>query len=207
MAFSSVNAQDLTGMFNVSPFAGIGIPTGAFQADLIPDDGIHRKMGFKFGVYGEYFFTPNIGAGLDFMYATFGAKDILTLQRDDKFEIIMFGAHAKYVVLPESMIRPYGLAGFGMAMPKWKDFEDPSTSDLYEFDIDSKIYILGEIGVLYFVSPMISVFAEAGGVYIMTEDANTTVKGGEQEEELKYDYNTTFVDIRVGVNVWFGGSE
>ncbi len=207
MAFTSMNAQDLTGMFNVSPFAGIGIPTGAFQADLIPDAGVHRKMGFKFGAYAEYFFTPNIGAGLDFMYATFGAKDVGDLQRDDKFNIVMFGAHGKYVAMPESEIRPYGLAGFGLAMPKWKDFEDPETSDLLEFDIDSKFYLMGEIGVMYFVSPMISIFAEAGGCYIMTKDAKTTFTYEGEEMERKFDYNITFVDFRVGVNIWFGMTE
>ena len=207
IAFSSANAQDLMNKFNVSPFAGIGIPTGAAQAELIPEAGLYRNMGIKFGANAEYFFTPNIGAGVQFMYATFSAKDVLDMEMDDKLNLIMFGVQGKYVALPESEIRPYGVVGAGLAMPTWKDFEDPETEEMIEFDIDSKPYLSGAIGAIYFVSPMVSVFAEAGGHYIMTEGATTTVTYEGEEQELEFDYDITFIDVKVGVNIWFGGSE
>jgi hypothetical protein len=207
MAFTSVNAQDLTGKFNVSPFAGIGIPTGFFGGDL-EDGSMYRKMGFKFGGYAEYFFTPNIGAGLDFMYATFGAKDVSGISLDDKFNVMMFGAHGKFVLMPESTVRPYGIFGIGMVSPTWKDFGiEGSEIPVHDVDIDAGMYISGNIGVMYFVSPMISIFAEAGGDYLMLENANASADIAGEITEGDFGENLSFIDFRVGVNIWFGMSE
>lgn len=202
--FSMVSAQDLAGMFNISPFGGLGMPMGDL-ADDDPenDDGLFRKMGFKFGAAAEYFFTPNIGAGLDFLYAIHGAKEIEGEEFDDKLHTMNIGVHGKYVFMTEGMLRPYGILGVGMTMNKLKDLEEGD--ETFEAKIGSKLYIMGGIGAMYFVSDMISIFGELGFDYMMLDGASIEVDGEETDDEVEANYY--FLDLKVGLNVWFGGTE
>lgn len=197
-ASSMVSAQDLKGMFNISPWAGLGIPMGDLgDTDINNDDAAYRKMGFKFGADAEYFFTSNIGAGLDFMYAIFGS-DYPEGEVKDKLNSMNFGVHVKYVFMPESMFRPYGKAGIGMTANTFK----PDEGDDYK--LDTKIFLNGGIGAMYWVSEMISIFGEFDFDYLMTDKAK--VKQNDTEVgELTANYY--FLDFKVGLNVWFGGSE
>lgn len=199
-ASSMVNAQDLKGMFNISPWAGLGIPMGDFgSTDVENDNAAFRKMGFKFGADAEYFFTSNIGLGVDFMYAIF-SSDYPSEAEDykDKVNSMNFGVHGKYVFMPENMLRPYVKAGVGMTMNKQK----PDTGD--EAKIDSKLFINGGFGAMYWVSEMISVFGEAGFDYLMVDNAKVKIN---DEEVGELTTNYYFIDFKVGLNVWFGGSE
>ena len=212
--FSVVNAQDLQGMFSVSPFGGIGMPMGDMGDDE-GEDALVRAMGFKFGLEADYFFTPNIGAGLEFMYAMFGndySDEIIDEVGDDKLNTMMIGIHGKYVFMPESMFRPYGVIGFGMVMNKIKDVIYEEGGDPGELKLDSKFYFRGGVGGMYWVSDMISVFGEFGIDYMMTDGAGYEFEGetcyeddGETECEVGASY--MFIDFKVGVNIWFGGTE
>ncbi len=204
--FSMVTAQDLKGMFNLSPFAGLGMPMGDLaDDDLENEDGLYRKMGFKFGVMAEYFFTNNIAAGLNFLYAIHGAKDIEGFESDDKLHTMNIGAHGKYVFMTEGMLRPYGILGAGITMNKIKDVPFDTETDV-EVKLDSKIFVMGGIGVMYWVSEMISVFGELGFDYLMTDGAGIEIDG-ETVEDSEVGANYYFLDLKVGINIWFGGQE
>lgn len=220
-AFSMVSAQDIQGMFNISPYVGIGIPMGDLAEDdpaqtiLFDEDGLFRSMGFKFGASAEYFFTPAIGAGLDFMYAIHGSKELEeggeTLNSDDKLHTMNIGAHFKYVFVPEGMFRPYVLAGGGLTMNKFKDFPDEIDEDgtilsTVEVKLDTKMYLMGGVGAMYWVSDMISLFGEFGLDYLMTDGSGVEIDG-ETIEDAEVTANYYFLDFKVGLNVWFGGSE
>jgi opacity protein-like surface antigen len=187
---------DLTGMFNVYPYGGVAIPTGYMQGT--PETGgLDMKMGFDFGAGGEYFFNPYIGAGVDFMYSMFKGNET-----DDKFNVLMIGAHVKAAYTMEGMsIRPYATAGGGFAMPKWKDV--PFEGSLVEPELKNRPYIAGNIGVMYFVQENISVFVEGGGVMVFMKDTDVTIDSG----TYNFPKNVTFVPIKVGVNIWFGMAE
>jgi outer membrane protein W len=213
-AFSVVNAQDLTGMFSVSPFGGLGMPMGDMSDDDPENlDAINRTMGFKFGVEADYFFTPNFGAGVEFLYAIFGnGYDPEPEVGNDKLNTMMIGAHAKYVFMPESMFRPYGVIGFGMVMNKIKDAVIDIDGEEGELKLDSKFYFRGGAGGMYWVSDMISIFGEIGLDYMMTDGAGLEFEGetvyeddGETEAEITANY--MFLDFKVGLNIWFGGGE
>jgi opacity protein-like surface antigen len=191
-AFSMVNAQDVEGMFNVTPFAGIGMPMG----DMGDEDEANLKMGFKFGGGAEYFFTNNVGLGLDFTYASFGSD---TEGSDAKYNAMMIGALGKYMFMPESMYRPYAVAGFGMLMSK--------TTEAYngeDVEWDNKFYFKAGFGLKYWVSEMITVFGELGFDYLMLDGATGEADGTEVGE---VDGNYYFIDFKAGVNIWFGGME
>jgi opacity protein-like surface antigen len=212
--FSAVNAQDLQGMFNVSPFGGLAMPMGDLADDdpvqVMEGDAAFRSMGFKFGVAVEYFFTPNLGAGLDFRYATFGSKDVEfdegTFESDSKITGMMFGAHAKYMFMSEGAVRPYGILGAGFFIGKFKDVEGVfyQMDEVLEFDMDSKLYFLFGGGVNYFISPTISIFGEATLDYAMTDGAKLKI---DDEEIAEIGTNYYFIDLIVGANIWFGGTE
>ena len=211
-ASSMVNAQDLKGMFNITPYAGIGIPMGKMSDDLTSttdSSDLSRKLGFKFGANAEYFCTSNIGVGVDFMYAIFGnnyTQDQIDALGDNKLNSMNIGVHGKYVFMPEGMLRPYVTAGVGMTMNKVKDYiyrtgDSTFTGDL---KVDSKLFLNGGIGAMYWVSEMISVFAEGDFDYLMTKNAKTKFNDAEVYEVSSGYY---FIDFKVGINVWFGGTE
>ncbi|MBD3218861.1 MAG: outer membrane beta-barrel protein [candidate division Zixibacteria bacterium] len=207
-AFSMVSAQaDLQGMFNVSPFGGLGLPMGDMSADDT-DDALNRAMGFKFGVMAEYFFTPNIGVGVDFLYAIFGndyEDELVDDFGDDKLHTMNIGVHGKYVFMMEGMLRPYVTAGAGMTMNKVKDVIFETGGEEGEVKLDSKIFIAGGVGAMYWVSEMISVFGEVGIDYLMTDGAGLEFEGEEVAGEIGTNYY--FLDFKVGINIWFGGME
>jgi outer membrane protein W len=207
-AFSVANAQDLQGMFSISPFGGLGMPMGDMGDDE-GEDAMNRAMGFKFGLEADYFFTPNIGAGVEFMYAIFGndyEDEYADEYGDDKLNTMMIGVHGKYVMMPESMFRPYGVVGFGMVMNKVKDVYDWETEEEGELKLDSKFYLRGGIGGMYWVSEMISIFGEVGLDYMMTDGSGLEFEGTEiPDAEVTANY--MFIDFKVGANIWFGGTE
>jgi opacity protein-like surface antigen len=214
IVFSAAGAQDLQGMFNVSPFGGLAMPMGDLADDdpvqVMEGDAAFRSMGFKFGVAVEYFFTPNLGAGIDFRYATFGSKDVEfeegTFESDSKVTGMMFGAHGKYMFMTEGTVRPYGILGAGMFIGKFKDVEGflYGMEGTLDIDMDSKFYILFGGGLSYFVSPTISIFGEATFDYAMTDGAKLKI---DDEEIAEIGTNYYFIDLIVGINVWFGGTE
>ncbi|HDS00758.1 MAG TPA: porin family protein [candidate division Zixibacteria bacterium] len=215
-AVSMVSAQDLQGMFNISPYVGIGIPMGDL-ADDDPEnaDGLYRSIGFKFGASAEYFFTPAIGAGLEFLYAIHGAKDFDGFEPGDKLHTMNIGAHFKYMFMPESMLRPYILAGVGLTMNKLKDLEFEVEEGVFvtgDLDLDTKMYFVGGFGVKYWVSEMISIFGEAGFDYLLLDGAGAEFDGEpvidpDTGEEAELQTNYYFLDFKAGINVWFGGTE
>jgi outer membrane protein W len=178
-------------------------------------DGLYRSIGFKFGASAEYFFTPAFGAGVEFLYAIHGSKDIdvdgETFEPGDKLHTMNIGAHLKYVFMPESMFRPYLVAGGGLTMNKVKDVpleidEELNVTQTGELKLDTRMYLMGGVGAMYWVSDMISLFGEFGFDYLMTDGSGVEIDG-ETIEDAEVTANYYFLDFKVGLNVWFGGSE
>lgn len=232
----TVSGQDLRARLSVSPFAGLGLPIGdmanndADYADYIDDDAFYRKMGFKFGIAVDYYFTSNLGAGLHFRYATFASKDIdfggIMVRTDDRLHLTMFGAHGKYVFVPDGMVQPYGIIGAGLVMStikNWRAYSILLEKDLDDFgiymeevdmDINAKPYLILGGGVTCFVSPTISLFGEFTIDYLFWDGAKMEVDGEQSielpvtaVEQLEFDTNYYFFDIVVGLSIWFGCTE
>jgi len=215
-SFVSVNGQDLQGKFSLSPFSGLTLPMGELAnnklADIAGGDAIFRKIGFKFGIAIDYFFTSNLAAGLDFRYVSFGSKKIdadgQEFESDSKITGMLFGVHGKYFFIPEGSVRPYAIAGGGLYTSKLVDVEDAlfpyHGEGTFDFDIDSKPYLLFGGGVVYFVSPSVSIFGEATLDYTLTDGAMYELEGVEMRE-IKTNYY--FIDFVVGLNIWFGATE
>lgn len=215
MLFSAASAQDLTGKFAITPFGGLGLPV-ADMADDDPDavmtgDAGFRKMGIKFGVVGEYVLSPKMAAGLSFRYASFGSKELEipgmeAFESESKMNAMMFAFHAKYFLMIDQPARPYVVVGAGLAMAQFKGVEGmfyEVEGDL-DFDAITKPFVTGGFGANYFVSPNISIFGEATIDYAFTDGSKLEVDGVEYQE---LGSNYYFVDIIVGLNIWFGGAE
>jgi hypothetical protein len=213
---SSLSAQDLAGRFNVSPYAGIGIPMGELADDnpyaVLNGDAAFRKTGLKFGANAEYFFSSSLGIALSFRYVSFGSKDIeitgYNLDSKSKITAVILGIQAKYAFMPSNTVRPYVLGGVGIYGSTFIDFDallfDLVYTDRIDVDVDTRFYTILGGGAMYFVSPAISIFGEVTLDYILTDGASLKYKNLELGI---LGSNYYFVDIVAGINIWFGGSE
>lgn len=95
----------------------------------------------------------------------------------------MFGVHAKVKPsLPMIPIKPYGMAGIGMAKVTQSDFEWPSetiigTTDAWQATLgledQTKFYYCFGGGILYSLIPKVSLFAEARYTTIQIDGGDT----------------------------------
>lgn len=112
-----------TGEHQVSINAGAAIPTTKY--DLSASGGSSEVMGGSgVGFGGQYLYhlTPALGLGSEFSYAAFGDKDhaigpvlgvpgtIVT----SSYKTWTMEAIARYVLMPESRVNPYFIAGVGL---------------------------------------------------------------------------------------------
>ncbi len=216
LLFSTLSAQDLNGKFNISPLAGVGIPMGEMANDeseaILNGDAAFRSTGYKFGINAEYFLMSNLGVGLDFLYIAFGSKDFrlmgVTIDSRSTISAIIFGAHLKYIFIPDGRLKPYAMGGMGIYGSTFEDVEgivfDVEEFDRIDVDIDTELFAIFGGGLMYFISPRISLFGELTLDYAMTDGAT-----------VKYDdlvlgeigENYYFIDMAAGINIWFGGIE
>lgn len=203
-AISAASAQDLdlAGKFGFSAFGSVDVPTGFTAADPM-EGGLNRKLGFDFGVAADYFFTPLFGAGVDASYTFFDADDFEGVESEDKFTVIMIGGHVKFAYPVVDLIVPYVSAGAGLAMPKIKDAASEFGPELVDIKIENQVYIAGNIGAMFFVTDMFSVFGEAGGVYIPLKHVETTVESDEGDlDGGDFPGNTPFLNFKAGISLW-----
>jgi hypothetical protein len=216
---SGAVAEDLTGKFTVAPFGGIGLPMGDMADDaqeaVINGDAGFRKMGFKFGILGEYYVAPNYSLGLSFRYASFGSKDLeltdptsgetATYESDSKMNAMIFALQGKILFMTEGTTRPYAVLGAGFASAKFTDVEGMfyGVDESIDFDAVTKPFIIAGLGADYFASPNISVFGEATFDYFFSDGTKLEADGVEYQE---LGTNYYFIDFVVGVKFWFGGS-
>lgn len=213
---SFLSAQNLAGRFNISPYAGIGIPMGDLADDdpsaILNGDAFFRKTGLNFGLNAEYFFSSSLGVGLNFRYVSFGSKDIeiagYNLDSKSKITAVILGVQAKYAFMKGNTLRPYVLGGVGIYGSTLVDFDallfDLVFTDRIDVDVDTRLYTILGGGAMYFVSPTISIFGEVTLDYLLTDGAS-----------LKYENlelgilgsNYYFVDLVAGINIWFGGTK
>ena len=204
VAISIGSAQDmnLAGKLGFSAFGSVDVPTGFTAADPT-EGGLTRKLGYDFGGAVDYFFTPLFGVGVDASYTTFDAEDFEGVESDDKFTVIMIGGHVKFAYPLESLVVPYVSAGAGLAMPKIKDATSEFGPELVDIKIENQVYFAGNIGLMFFVTDMFSVFGEAGGVYIPLKHVETTVESEEGDlDGGDFPGNIPFVNFKAGISIW-----
>jgi hypothetical protein len=213
--------QNLAGKFSLSGFGGFAFPMGDLADDDIADnhESLYRTIGPQFGVAFDYFFTPGFGAGLQFKYVSLPSTEWEIIEtkpdQDDVMTILQIGVHGKYIFIPDGSVRPYGKFGFGMVMISLTDFPlilPPGTHYIPETDIevDNRFYLEFVAGVMFFVSPQVSLFAELSYDYLMLDGAETKVTNKPKLSWLEtgdIDINPYYIGIIAGINIWFGGTD
>ncbi|NIS15751.1 MAG: outer membrane beta-barrel protein [Aliifodinibius sp.] len=202
MSAAPAQNLDLTGKLGFSAFGSVDVPTGFTAADPM-EGGLNRKLGFDFGGAVDYFFTPLFGLGVDASYTTFDAEDFEGVESDDKFTVIMIGGHVKFAYPVADLIVPYVSAGAGLAMPKIKDATSEFGPELVDIKIDNQVYFAGNVGLMFSVTDMFSVFGEAGAVYISLKHVETTVETDEGDlDGGDFPGNTPFLNFKAGISLW-----
>jgi hypothetical protein len=214
--FSTASSQKIDGMFNVSLFGGYSIPLGN-MAENGPSNFeiLYRSTGYNFGIFTEYFKASELGIGLIFLYALHGSKKIdafgKSLDLADMLHTINIGIHIKYGAISESTFRPYFMIGGGLTMNKIEDrfleFDDNlNIIKRGEMKLDNSIYLSCGAGIMCLVFHKISIFGELDYNYYLTKNAGYEIDGIKENDNY-IDTNYYLVDIKIGINFWFGGRD
>ncbi len=211
--------QGLSGKFGISGFGGLAFPMGDLADDDIADnhESLYRTIGPQFGALFDYFFNSDFGIGLQFKYVSLPSTewDILASKKnqDDVMTILQFGAHGKYIFIPDGSVRPYCKFGFGMVMVSLTDFPYILPGGLLyipetDLELDTKFYLEFCAGVMFFVSSQVSLFGELTYDYAMLDGAEVSITNKPGLTEARdVDSNAYYFGIIAGLNIWFGGSD
>jgi len=210
---STLNAQNLQGKFCLAPYGGLAFPLGDFADDDWEDnhDSWYRAMGYQFGLFADYFFSPNFGIGLQFKYVSLPSKDYDILSKpdqDDVMTLIMIGVNGKGVFIAEGPVRPYGKFGLGILMSSISDFPavDFQRHVYYisDIEIDTELYLQFGAGLEFFVSPQVSIFLESTYDYLLLDGTEFEITDISRKDEFETDFSS--LSVMVGLNIWLGGN-
>jgi opacity protein-like surface antigen len=187
---SNALAMDLAGRFGLTGKAGIGIPMGDFSDKEKGD----AKMGFGFGVSGEYFLTNQIGLGAYFDYNDFGVNDADNFS----YQFINFGAFGKYIIPTNSNVNPYFKVAAGMYQTRATETVGSASATL-SFDMKFGFAMGG--GVMFKASDNVVVGVEAMFHDAMVKDAQGEYGG----DTYKILYDVQYIQLHAGVTFLVGG--
>ncbi len=181
--------------FEVVLHGGLAVPSSGLS-DW--QDSLGAKTGFNFGLEGGYYFTLKLCAGLYFNYTQTGMEG----DWDRKFRMYDFGAYFKYAFAGESFWEPYLKMSVGLNSPKFPTFvaEPGDVPRLREQSYDPNMAAAIYAGLLYYTFDFGGVYFEAGYHYDFLEGTKANYHGVEYEIEE----NISYLDLRFGVNVYFG---
>lgn len=180
----------LVSLFAVNAFAAgttvIGVNGGVLKGT--GDFGDATKTGFGGGIFADYMFNSMFAAGVDFSWNTVKHQDDgedaavvfpgtgASGTIDDKFTIMNYGAHGKYMFpMGSSPVHAYALVGLGMYNLK----EDFSVTGLpSESPSDTKFGGRGGLGIEYMMNSQFGIGAEGNFHVISTEGTSTQMVTG-----------------------------
>jgi hypothetical protein len=221
LPFSYIHAGEHQGRLTVSADAGLGIPVAAFADD---DKGAATT---EFGFSGsmEYWVTDNLSFGGMFLYNKFGMEeDILEPLYEEAFgvpveiwdvtrKVRIFGGFGKYTFPGGDKVAPYAKLGAGVAKMK---FEGLIRAPYIELDddthgeYDSRLTLLGAVGVSYRLSQRITFNAEALVIHIATDGAEGSISIPTSRADFlpeagdhELSYNTQVTRLSLGLSYMF----
>lgn len=186
---SGISAAELKGKFGITGSGGLAIPFGDFSAS----DKLDAKLGYGFGITGEYYITDAISVGAGFFYDIHKIKDEPP-DMDLKWKILNYGTFFKYSFPTAGKVIPYIKADLGFYQPKGTVSAGSSEASA---TFSTKIGIAGGGGIGYQVSPSVLLGAE-----LMVHNAFTssaTWEGAKLDSDLQY------LSIFAGVTFLVGG--
>jgi hypothetical protein len=178
--------------FEVVAFGGLSLPSGSLS-DW--NDTLGAEMGFNLGLASGYYFTEKICAGIYFDYTQFGVEDYSL-----NYRLYNAGVYGKYSFVGESNFEPYVKVSAGGVWPKFATWIGPDKNVLRELSYDPALNLGLHVGALYYTADFGGIFLELGYQMDMLKDA----KGDYGGEEFKLADNVNYINIRAGVNVFFG---
>jgi hypothetical protein len=205
-------AQELAGRVALTPLAGVIVPAGDFASTgEVEDDNMmttgFAKTGFAIGGALEYYFTENVAGGLRFYYDHFYVDDRIF----DNVTLDVVGAHyralemglyVKYLLLPHSVMRPYGKAAILMAKPHGMASVDFGTNADTEISFDATWGIELAAGVNIRKSRKISYILEAGFTQLATDGKTVEAGLAGLAADGEMMFNAQWFALRAGVIIF-----
>jgi len=178
--------------FEFTAHSGITLPTGSLKTW---NDSLGAKTGLNFGGSGGLYFNEKFCLGAYFNY-TQSPMNLYNLH----YKQYDMGAYAKYAFVGESNFEPYVKLSAGLDFAKFATWVDPANNRLREVSYDGGLAFGAYAGFLFYTSDYGGIFAEAG--YHL---ANLKDNPGEHAgKEYYFKDNLKYLDIKVGVMVFFG---
>ncbi|MBN2226556.1 MAG: outer membrane beta-barrel protein [candidate division Zixibacteria bacterium] len=178
--------------FEVTLIGGGSLPMGDFK-DW--SDTLGANFGFTVGLAAGYYFTERFSAGLYFTYSDHGTDNY-----DLGYKMYDIGGYLKYAFTGESNWEPYVKLSGGALAPKFATWVTPDRNLLRELSYDPAISLGVMAGVLYYTSDFGGIYAEVGFHNDLTKDVEAEYAG----ETYKLESNVNYIQMRVGVSVFFG---
>ncbi|PKK82874.1 MAG: hypothetical protein CVT49_11220 [candidate division Zixibacteria bacterium HGW-Zixibacteria-1] len=182
--------------FEVGLHCGLAIPSG----DLSDwNDSLGAKTGLSVSLSGGYYFTNNICAGIYFDFNSFGMEGNWGLN----YRLYNTGVYAKYALAGESNFEPYVKLTGGITWPKFPTWITVDRNVLREQSYDPALGFGGYLGIIWYTAEFGGLYLEAGYQNIMSKDTEADWHG----QIYKMPGNISYLQIRSGVTVFFGGEE
>ena len=178
--------------FEFNGFVGAAMPSGAIK-DW--SDSMGAKTGLTFGAAGGYYFTEKLCLGAYFQYSQLGME---IYERNHR--LYDAGAYLKYVFVGESNFEPYVKLSAGALFPKFATWVGPAGTRLRELSYDPGFKGALSAGLIYYTSDYGGVYLEAGYNYGAVKDK----KANYHSEEHLFEDNANYLDLKLGIMVFFG---
>jgi outer membrane protein W len=183
-------------ILELSFYGGVGIP-GSGLSDW--QDSLGAKTGWEIGMDFGYFLTPDIVLGITFAYAQFEV-DTDTPANQLNHRLYNPAVYMKYYFFGEGNWAPFLRGQIGVDNAKFATFVD-NPPRFRELSYDPAFAFSVGAGLHYYTSYYSGIFIQANYHYALTEKAEKTFEGVDRE----FGTNIGLIEIRAGINVYFGG--
>ncbi len=178
--------------FEFSAFGALSVPTGALKNW---NDSMGAKTGFELGGTGGYYLNEKVCLGVYFTYNQFPMK-LYTLH----YKLYEVGGYFKYTFIGESNFEPYVKVTAGADFAKFPTWVGEDKTRLREISYKPGFAAGIGAGLLWYSSDFGGLFLEAGYHFAPLK----SVKADYQDVSYPLGKNVGYMDIRFGVNVFFG---
>ncbi len=185
------NEQEQTRNFEVAFYGGLSLPMGDLKNW---NDSMGAKTGVDFGLSGGYFLSEKVSLGGYFTYTQFPIK-----LYEMHYRFYNAGAYCKYAFVGESNWEPYVKISAGADFAKFATWVDDDLNRLRELSYKPGLGMALEVGLLRYTSDNGGLFIE--GAYHFAP--LTSQKAKYRDVEYKFDHNINYLELRLGINVFF----